>query len=161
MEEEVKKEIDRLEEKYHLSTYPTQLPLCLIIPTRNNAQNYRYEYNLQSIINQDYSNFRAIFIDDASEDRTADLIQLFLSRNRLPSTRFKLIRNKQRRSAVPNIYDAVMKHCNREDIAVIVSGDDELLGKQVFKVINAVYQSKKPALAYTNHFFGKLNENYY
>jgi glycosyltransferase involved in cell wall biosynthesis len=150
--------MDRLEEKYHLSAYSKQLPICVIVPTRNNAQNYRYEYNIQSIINQDYKNYHAIFIDDASEDRTADLIQLFISRNKLPHARFRLIRNKQRRTAIPNIYDATINYCALEDIAVIVSGDDELLGKQVFKIINAIYQSKKPAVAYTNHFFGKLNE---
>ena len=114
---------------------------------------------MQSIINQDYSNYRTIFIDDASSDRTADLIQLFITRNKLSSSKFRLIRNKQRRSAIPNVYDAVLNYCGPEDIVLIVSGDDELLGKQVFKVINAVYQTKNPAVAYTNHFFGKLNDN--
>lgn len=33
---------------------------------------------------------------------------------------------------------------------MIVDGDDELLGKQVFKFFNAVFQSKKLWLAYTN-----------
>lgn len=61
-------------------------------------------------------------------------------------------------TAVPNINGAIKKHCGKDSIAVLVSGDDELLGKLVFKVLNVVYQSKQPGVAYTNHFYGKLHE---
>jgi hypothetical protein len=54
---------------------------------------------------------------------------------------------------------AIRTHCGKDDVALLVSGDDELLGRKVFKLLNAVYQSKKPGMAYTNHFFGKLHEN--
>lgn len=62
-------------------------------------------------------------------------------------------------TAVPNIYNAIKYYCNKQDIAILVSGDDELLGKRTFQVINAIYQTKKPGIAYTNHFFGKLHQN--
>jgi len=52
---------------------------------------------------------------------------------------------------------AIRTHCGKDDVALLVSGDDELLGRKVFKLLNAVYQSKKPGMAYTNHFFGKLH----
>lgn len=29
----------------------------------------------------------------------------------------------------------------------------------MFKLLNAVYHSKKPGVAYTNHFFGDLHKN--
>lgn len=61
-------------------------------------------------------------------------------------------------TAVPNINTAIKQHCPKDAIAVLVSGDDELLGKQVFKLLNAVYQSTNPGLAYTNHFYGKLHD---
>lgn len=67
-----------------------------------------------------------------------------------------MIKNKERRGAVYNINYAIKKHCNKEDIAVLVSGDDELLGKKVFRVLNVVYQSKKAAVVYTNHFYGNV-----
>jgi len=30
------------------------------------------------------------------------------------------------------------------------------LGKKVFKLLNAVYQTRKPGVAYTNHFYGNV-----
>ena len=41
---------------------------------------------------------------------------------------------------------------------MLISGDDELLGKMVFKVLNAVYKKKNPGVAYTNNFYGKLHD---
>lgn len=131
----------------------------MVVTTHNNAKNYRYEYNLQSIINQDYKNYKLVVVDDASNDGTADLISIFLQKSKLPKHRYVLIRNAQRMTAVPNINMAIKKHCSRDSIAVLVSGDDELLGKMVFKILNVVYQTKQPGVAYTNHFFGKLHEN--
>lgn len=131
----------------------------MVVTGRNNARNYRYEYNLQSIINQDYKNYKLVVIDDASDDGTGDLIRIFLKNSKLPPERYFFIQNKERLSAVPNINNAIKNYCDKDDIAVLVSGDDELLGKLVFKVLNVVYQTKKPGVAYTNHFYGKLHEN--
>ena len=45
------------------------------MPTFNNAPNDRYLNNINSILQQDYSNFRVVIIDDASNDRTGEFIQ--------------------------------------------------------------------------------------
>lgn len=62
----LKEEYERLS-KQHDFTLP-ELPFCIVVPTYNNAQNFRYEYNLYSIFNQDYTNFKVVIIDDASID---------------------------------------------------------------------------------------------
>ena len=62
-------------------------------------------------------------------------------------------------TAVPNINTAIRNHCQPDGIAVIVSGDDELLGRMVFKLLNSVYHTKKPGVAYTNHFYGDLHNS--
>jgi glycosyltransferase involved in cell wall biosynthesis len=41
-----------------------------VVPTLNNGQDFRYEYNLQSIYNQNYTNYKVVVIDDASKDST-------------------------------------------------------------------------------------------
>jgi len=130
-----------------------------VVTTYNNAKDYRYEYNLQSIINQNYKNYKIVVVDDASEDGTGDLISIFLKKSKLSRSQYTLIRNSKRMTAVPNIYNAIKNHCSKDAIALLISGDDELLGKMVFKVLNVVYQNKNPGVAYTNHFYGKLHEN--
>ncbi len=52
-------------------------------------------------------------------------------------------------TAVPNIHMAIVKHCKSDQIGFFVDGDDELVGRKVFKVFNAIYQRKKPAIAYS------------
>lgn len=149
IEEELQKEETRLEETYHFSDYTTELPFCIIVPSFNNAKNFRYEYNLQSIFNQDYSNYRVVIVDDASTDNTTALIKHFLKKNKNLASKVVLITNKKQMTAVPNIHMAITKHCKPNEIGFFVDGDDELVGKKVFKVFNAIYQSKKPSVAYS------------
>lgn len=62
------------EDKYHISKYK-EMPICVVVPSYNNAAKDRYFHNMNSILQQDYSNYRIIFIDDASDDRTGELIK--------------------------------------------------------------------------------------
>ena len=151
-------ETQRFEKAYQLSQIETELGLCVVVPTRNNVPNFRYEANLQSILQQEYNNYRLVIVDDASTDHTASFIELWLRQSKLPSTRYRLIKNQERISAVPNINMAIKQHCHQDDIAVIVNGDDELLGKKVFQVVNAIYQRHHPGVAYTNHIHGHLDK---
>jgi cellulose synthase/poly-beta-1,6-N-acetylglucosamine synthase-like glycosyltransferase len=72
----LKKEYDRLSREHDFNL-PEQ-PFCIMIPTINNGQDFRYEYNLQSIYNQNYTNYKIVIIDDASKDSTFELIQQFI-----------------------------------------------------------------------------------
>jgi glycosyltransferase involved in cell wall biosynthesis len=87
------------------------LPFCLVVSTYNNAKNFRYEYNLQSILNLDYNNYKVIIIDDASTDNTPQLIQKFLN-SQPKQERFELIVNDVQMTAVPNIHKAITKFCS-------------------------------------------------
>lgn len=42
--------------------------------------------------------------------------------------------------AMSNLRSAARNHCKPEEIFLIVDGDDELLGKQVLKLFNSVFQ---------------------
>jgi len=42
--------------------------MCIIATGRNNNANFRIEANLNSIFNQNYSNYFVVVVDDASND---------------------------------------------------------------------------------------------
>ena len=61
-------EESRLSREYDFGL--SELPFCLIVPTINNAKDFRYQYNLQSMVNLNYKNYKIVIIDDASTDNT-------------------------------------------------------------------------------------------
>jgi cellulose synthase/poly-beta-1,6-N-acetylglucosamine synthase-like glycosyltransferase len=81
-----KNETERLSKDYSIDLVFTERPICVISIAKNNAKDYQYEYNLQSILNQNYSNYKIIVIDRGSTDGTGELIKKFMrEHNKLPS----------------------------------------------------------------------------
>ncbi len=96
-----------------------------------------YEQNLRSIFNQTYPHWRLIYIDDCSPDGTGDLVEHYIAQNSIEH-KVTLIKNKERRYALPNQYDAVCS-CLPHEIVVMVDGDDWLVDEQVLSYLNEVY----------------------
>ena len=71
------KEKVEYEKKYQISTSP-ELPICVVVPTFNNVDGDRFKINIDSILNQEYSNYRVIVIDDLSSDKTGEAINYYL-----------------------------------------------------------------------------------
>jgi len=44
--------------------------MCVVVPSFNNNANFRIEYNLNSIFTQNYSNFKVVVVNDASNDKS-------------------------------------------------------------------------------------------
>jgi glycosyltransferase involved in cell wall biosynthesis len=42
--------------------------MCIVVPGYNNNANCRIEYNLNSIFSQNYTNYKVVVINDASND---------------------------------------------------------------------------------------------
>lgn len=91
---------------------------------------------------QEYKNYHIVFIDDASTDGTGEQVEQFLVANqtKIPSESFIVVKNKEQKRAMPNLRIAAKKYCKPEEIFLIVDGDDELLGRQVLKLFNSVFQ---------------------
>jgi hypothetical protein len=51
---------------------------------------------------------------------------------------------------MPNLRWAAKNFCNPDDIFIIVDGDDELLGRQVLKLYNAIFQREQIWFLYSN-----------
>ena len=96
---------------------------------------------MDSILQQQYDNYRIIFIDDASEDDTGAFVREYVKDHNLSPRKIKIIVNKERSMAMPNLHWAAHKFCKPYEIFMIVDGDDELIGKQVFKHFNAIFSN--------------------
>jgi glycosyltransferase involved in cell wall biosynthesis len=112
-------------------------PIVVIIPSYNNS--HWYQTNLDSILKQRYTNFKVIYLDDASTDGTGTLVQDYLSRND-PTHKVTLIQNQKQIGALANLYNTIWT-CHPSDIIVTVDGDDWLLHDKVLKTINKAYSN--------------------
>jgi sulfur relay (sulfurtransferase) DsrF/TusC family protein len=63
--------------------------------------------------------------------------------------RVTYIRNNEQKKATFNIINAAFNYCKKDSIQLIVDGDDQLIGKQVLKMINAQYQKHDLWVMYT------------
>ena len=105
--------------------------LKIVIPFYN-AESY-IEKCLLSVLTQKYDNFHIILINDASTDKSDEIIQGYLS------DKITYIKNETRMGAMYNHQNAVFNFCNPNDIVVQVDGDDMLYNKNVLSYINDVY----------------------
>ena len=87
---------------------------------------------VSSLMSQKYDDYQVIFVDDCSTDGSFD---------RLPKNNPKaiIIKNEIRKTALENIHDTIMNHCDPDDIVVLVDGDDWLPNKAVLSYINDFY----------------------
>ena len=63
-----------------------------------------------------------------------------------------IVKNTERIYSLGNRYKAVTQYCKEDEIVIDLDADDELIGCQVIKIFNMMYQSKRNVwLAYSNH----------
>lgn len=121
-----------------------ELPFVVSICSYNNAP--WITKNLDSIFMQRYSNFHVIYIDDASSDGTAKLVQEYIDTHQLHD-KITLLVNSTRQLKMKNIYN-VFHSLPDDKIIIQVDGDDWLAHDQVFSQLNKVYQTKDIWLTY-------------
>ena len=78
--------------------------IAVIIPSHKNRQ--WYERNLSSVVAQDYHDFRVIYVDDCSSDRTGELVEQFIA-DGSSGNLIHLIRNPVRIGALQNLYNTL------------------------------------------------------
>lgn len=131
------------------SLLPAELPLVISICSYNNAA--WVEANLDSVFMQNYSNFRILYIDDASQDGTADAVQKYINKHNLHD-KITLVRRSQRCRKMKNMYLA-FHSCKDYEIIVQLDGDDWFAHKHVLSTINKLYQENDIWIAYTQFKF--------
>ena len=118
--------------------------IVLIIPSYNNSA--WCERNLNSVINQTYDNWSAVYIDDCSCDGTADAVHNYLLDHQTTHT-ITLIRNEQRQGALYNLYHAITQ-CADDAIIITLDGDDWLAHDHVLERINQIYNDASVWMTY-------------
>ncbi len=120
------------------------LPFVVVIPSYNNEQ--YCEKNLESVFSQEYSNYRVIYIDDASTDQTYNRVLEYVQ-NKKVRDRCTLIHNEKNQGALANIYTAVHQ-CRNDEIVVICDGDDWLASNKVLSILNQCYHDGSVWMTY-------------
>ncbi len=144
-------------------------PMVVVIPSYKNSK--WCAWNVKSVLKQEYSNFRVIYIDDNSPDRTAARVEEIVAKHRkdLPFKKiifddqhsndilevtdqfqktvnqspafFTLVVNKNRAGALANLYRSIWS-CSDEEIVVTLDGDDWFSDLQVLTRLNQAYHDK-------------------
>lgn len=109
----------------------------VIVTASYNNRNYCTN-NIMSILKQNYDNFHLIYIDDCSDDGTADAVEKLVKKLG-QEEQVTLIRNTERHYALKNQYDAIHTYCNNTDVVVIVDGDDWFVHADVLTFLNKIY----------------------
>lgn len=118
--------------------------IVVIIPSYNNSA--WCERNLNSVVNQTYDNWRAVYIDDCSSDGTANAVSKYLVDHQTTGT-IALICNEQRHGALYNLYHAIAQ-CADNTIIVTLDGDDWFAHEHVLERINQIYNDSTVWMTY-------------
>lgn len=142
-------------------------PIVIVIASYNNKD--WYKLNLQSVLTQNYENYRIIYINDASSDDTGKLVEKYLKKHKIDYRAitfddsfseditvvtekfsnmvnespqfFILVNNVNRAGALANYYRSIQS-CQDNEIIAMVDGDDRLYEALVLEKLNKVYVSK-------------------
>lgn len=114
----------------------------IIIPSYNNTD--WVEYNIASVLNQTYTNYEVLYIDDASQDDTFDKVSQAVGS--LPNWQLK--RNETNQGATANYFDHLDKFVEDSDIVVHLDGDDWLYDENVLEQLNNFYNEKDCWMTY-------------
>lgn len=122
-----------------LAQYPNynkiEKPICIITPVYN-SQDY-IERCIESVITQDYSNYKLYIIDDNSTDNTKNIIKSFL-----PNDKIVLIENNENKGALYNQVNTINNHCFEDAIIILLDGDDCLVNNNsIFNYYNELHDN--------------------
>lgn len=120
-------------QKNILSTHNKKF--VIVIPSYNNIK--YCDKNINSALNQDYSNYRIIFVDDCSNDGTFNKVQEIVNSSG-KSNICTLVKNTKRVGALENLYNMIHS-CEDDEIILTLDGDDWFPHDQVLNKLKVYY----------------------
>ena len=129
-----------------LATVSSPIEFAIIIPSYNNEK--WCIQNLESVVSQAYPHFSIYYINDASTDKTKELVTGYIQTKKLGS-KCHFIDNKVRKGALCNLYETIQT-IPATHVIVTVDGDDLLAHQYVLHTIAYEYLKKDTWLTYGN-----------
>ncbi len=127
---------------------PSQSPLVSVLMPVFNGERYLAQ-SIRSVLEQDYSNFECIIIDDASTDATPVILQGFAGDERV-----RVIRNEQNLGAYPSLNRAA--GLARGTLLAIQDADDLSRPRRLSRQVQAFQND--PQLLLTGCWFDEIDE---
>jgi glycosyltransferase involved in cell wall biosynthesis len=125
------------------------MPKLKVIVTSYNNQDWT-ETNLDAILNQTYTNYEVLFVDDASTDDTFAIAKYLVGNN----DKFTLIRNAENKSKSYAFTEYLPTFVQDEDVILFIDGDDWLSHHDIFEKVAEFYTMHGCWVAYSKfiHF---------
>lgn len=98
------------------------------------------EGNILSALDQEYSNYRVIYVNDASTDKTEERLKELIE-NHPKKNLVNFYSNLTNRGAASNLYHYIHKLVKDEEVVVCLDGDDQLFSPDVLGTLDKVYQN--------------------
>ncbi|MCH9621156.1 MAG: hypothetical protein S4CHLAM20_05720 [Chlamydiia bacterium] len=119
-------------------------PIVVCIPSYNNED--VCIACLDSVFSQKYSNFRVIYVNDASIDDTSNLIEDYIWKNNL-SDKIVIINNLKNKGMLSN-HILMANLCEDNEIIVSLDGDDKFSSEYSLARINSAYMDSDVWVTY-------------
>jgi glycosyltransferase involved in cell wall biosynthesis len=119
----------------------------LIVMPFYNAQKW-VSKSIKSVKLQNYDNFHCIVADDCSTDQSYEICKQAIG----DDARFTLIRSETNLGPLGNAYEAAIKFGkSKDDIVVILDGDDFFYSPNTLQIISDTYDSNKCWMTYGSY----------
>lgn len=116
--------------------------IVVVIPGFNNKKWFRK--NIDSVVEQEYKSWRAIYTDDCSDDGSGRLVYDYIQQR---SNKITFVQNKTRVGALKNLYDMIHS-CDDDDIIVTLDADDWFPNGSVLDRVAEEYEDNNTWLTY-------------
>jgi glycosyltransferase involved in cell wall biosynthesis len=143
--------------KMNRDDYKTHtIQYVFVIASYNNETNV-YK-NISSIVLQKYTNWRIIYINDASTDKTAQKLNELIQQYNI-SQKVRYIENETNMKQAYSKYKAYQMVGDNE-VVCILDGDDWLKHDRVLNVLNQYYENEKYHIVTSNFDIYENNKTY-
>jgi len=105
--------------------------------------------NMQSVLSQNYQDFRVIYTDDCSPDNTSKLVNDLIAKHNAQD-KVIFIQNTERKGAMCNLYDMIHS-CEDDEIVVTLDGDDTLAHSDVLSRVDLEYSNENVWMTYGSY----------